>query len=296
MQTLSVIILSFNTKAITQQCLERLITSLEKDSSFNSDIIVVDNASIDGSSDMLTAFVKRHKNTKISLRTILSKENTGYTKGNNMGVEKATGKYVLFLNSDVLINDLNWDQLIEFIEADKTVGALTVKVALEDGSLDWASHRGFPTVWRSFSYFTKLEKLTENIPVLNRVFGGYHQGYKDLAATHEVDVITGAFFLIKADLLKKLKGFDEIFFMYGEDIDLAYRIKQAGYRILYYPRYTVTHLKYQSGLGTTATDVKTKTRGYFYDAMKIFYKKHYAKQYPQFFNKLIYKAIDFKSK
>jgi GT2 family glycosyltransferase len=102
--------------------------------------------------------------------------------------------------------------------------------------------------------------------------------------------------LIRAEILHKLQGFDEQFFMYGEDIDLAFRIKELGYKIIYYPSGTVTHLKYQSGLGGRDKATQQKIHHHFYDAMKIFYRKHYASRYPSLFNTLMYGIIDLKEK
>ena len=106
------------------------------------------------------------------------------------------------------------------MEQDSSIGVMTVKVVLPDGSLDPASHRGFPTIWRSFSYYSGLEKVFGKLPFLNRAFGGYHLTYENLKKRHEIDSPTGAFYLTRKETFDKVNGFDESFFMYGEDLDL----------------------------------------------------------------------------
>lgn len=287
MKDISVIIPSYNTKEITQKCIQYLthVLGTKPNRCLSSEIIVVDNASSDGSREMLQ---------KLPVTSVLLKENVGFSRANNIALQKASGKYILFLNSDVYVKDINFVDLIGYLQKNNKRGALTVRVNLENGSIDKASHRGFPTVWNSMCYYLGLEKIAVTFPFLQRVFGGYHLLYRDLKAIHEVDVISGAFFLTKQSVLDEVGYFDEAFFMYGEDIDLAYRIKKAGYKIIYYPLYTVLHLKYKSGLGTSEKHVRHKIKHHFYDAMKIFYKKHYEQKYPSFFNALIYALISYK--
>ncbi|HRN69710.1 MAG TPA: glycosyltransferase family 2 protein, partial [Candidatus Woesebacteria bacterium] len=295
MPKLSIIILSYNTRDITFASLETLINSLQK-TAFNSEIIIVDNASADGSVEMLKKFDKQYETKQISITAILNKENVGFPKGNNQGIAIAKGEYILFLNSDVMVQDIEWDKILEYMDSHPKIGALTVKVELPNRELDKACHRGYPTIWNAFTYYAGLEKITYNIPLLNRLFGGYHLTHFNLNKVHKVDAISGAFFLTRKTLMDSLHGFDETFFMYGEDLDLAYRIKEFGYLIIYYPLSSVLHLKYQSGLKTGKKKTKSKTREHFFNAMKIFYKKHYEKKYPFFINSLVYFFIDFKSK
>ncbi len=287
MLDLSIIILSYNTKKLTKKCLFSLIDNLKKSPSLEIEIIVVDNASTDGSWQMLESF-KVYKNFKL----IKNKSNIGFAKANNQALKEAQGKYILFLNSDVIVDKIDFDVLIDYLEKDQRVGALTVKINLPTKKIDPACHRGFPTLWNSLSYFLKLEKFLGKLPFLRKFFGGYHLTYFDLNTIHEVDSISGAFFLTRKDILEKVGGFDEEFFMYGEDIDLCFRIKHLGYKIIYYPLFHVIHLKYASGIKKN----NSLTKKQFYEAMKIFYRKHYQKKYPYFFNKLVYFFIDFKSR
>ena len=286
---LSVIIVSYNTKDLTLQCIEKLQKSLSL-SSLNSEIIVVDNNSHDGSSN---AFINLSK-TNQNIQVICNADNSGFGKANNQGQAIAEGRYILYLNSDVFVPEEPFlDSLIKQMDSHLTIGALTVRVQLVSGSIDPASHRGFPTVWRSFCYYAGLEKITASIPLLNRLFGGYHLTHLPLTTRHEIDTPTGAFFLARKDILDTLHGYDEDFFMYGEDIDLAFRIKRLGYSIIYDPTVTVLHLKNQSGIKKkNDTTAQKKTHNYFYESMAIFYKKHYEKLYPKFISNLVYFAIN----
>lgn len=289
MISLSIIIISFNTKKITKKCL----LSLKKNFiryPLDYEIIIVDNNSHDGSSEMLIDLEKQWNN----LQVFLSKKNLGFGKGNNFGLEKSKGKYILYLNSDAIVTDIDFRDLIKLMEMQKDIGALTIKVVLPSGEIDPASHRGFPTLWRSFSYFSGLEKIFKNIPMLNKLFGGYHLVNLNLNEIHEVDVLTGAFLFTKQEIIDKFGGFDKDYFAYGEDIEMAFQIKKIGYKIIYYPLWKVLHLKSSSGLKKKDTKIRKKTSFYFYESMKIFYQKHYAKDHNWLTNQLIYLAIDIK--
>ncbi|KXK12256.1 MAG: Rhamnosyltransferase WbbL [Microgenomates bacterium OLB23] len=268
MKDLSVIVVSFNTCKLTKKTLTEVISSLSQEK-LDWEIIVVDNASIDGSIQMLELLALSHPELKV----IKNAANVGFGAANNQAIRRAQGEYTLLLNSDVEINKTQFTQLINYLRKNPNVGGLTVKVMLNNIHIDPASHRGFPTIWRTVSYYSGLEKLSQSIPLLNRVFGGYHMTWEDLSTKHEIDSPTAAFFLISTKLLKEVKGFDEDFFMYGEDLDLAYRIRQKGYKIMYYPVFTVLHLKHQSGLKTYDTKTKRATTQHFYNAMKNFLQK-----------------------
>jgi len=291
MKSLSVIILSYNSREITNDCLLRL-----KDSfltyPLDYEVIVVDNNSSDGSGQMLQELAINWPNLKVNLQST----NLGFTKGNNFAYSLSEGKYLLFLNSDVMIESINFNDLLAFLERYDNVGALTVKLLKTEKQIDPASHRGFPTLWRSLTYFLKLEKLFQHVPFFNRLFGGYHLIERNLDVIHEIDSPTGAFYLLPRKIFTDLKGFDEKFFMYGEDLDLSFRIKQMGYKIIYYPLFKAYHLKYKSGLSHQDMAIYKKTRFYFYDAWKIFYRKHYEKKNFFLVNQLVYLLIDLKIK
>jgi len=245
MYDLSIIIPSYNTKDTTYKCIDLLINNLSK-TTFKYQIIVVDNHSSDGS----TAMLKKFKNNNFVL--ITNVKNEGYAKANNIGLRYAQGRTILYLNSDVIIDEtISFIKILTFLDNHSHVAGLTVKVILPTGKLDMACHRGFPTLWRSFCYFIKLESIFKYIPILNSVFCGYHLWNKLNDSIHEIDSPSGAFFLVKKQVVDKIGGFDEDYFMYGEDLDLSYRIKKLGLKIIYYPLFTVVHLKGQSGMALT---------------------------------------------
>lgn len=294
MKDLSIIIVSYNTLDVTRQCFEHLENALQQSPSVSTEIIMVDNNSTDGSVEMIKDCRSEGKN--IEVKALFLEENMGFSKGNNRGLAIASGKYVLFLNSDVYVTDVNFADIVHYMDEHEKVGALTVRVELPNGNIDPASHRGYPSLWNAFTYFSRLEKMFAPVPFLNRVFGGYHLTHLNLTTIHEIDSPTGAFYFSRTDILKKIHGFDEDYFMYGEDIDLSFRIKELGYRIIYYPLFTVVHLKYQSGLQKNAVRVQKKTGNHFFEAMSIFYNKRLAKKNSRFQNMIVHHLITLKSK
>ena len=286
---LSIIIASYNTASLTISCLKNLYASFKKYPGISFEVIIVDNGSSDKTVAMIENFRKKNKN----IIFVKNKKNLGYSKANNQGLKRASGEFVLFLNSDVLVKKGDWLQLLAILRKNEKIGALTPRINLKNGQIDLASHRGFPTLWRSFCYFSGLEKIFWSFPLLNRVFGGYHLAHLDFNKVHEVEAISGAFFLVKKHILDKLGGFDERFFMYGEDLDLCWRIKELNYKIIYYPHFLVIHLKYQSGLGKNDDKIRKRTKYYFYQAMKLFYQKHYQKRYPFFINFLVNALLNY---
>lgn len=289
---LSIIILSYNTKKVTDQCLMSLLKNLRTESALDYEIIVVDNASTDGSPNAIIKYEARLRDFKL----IKNRKNIGFSKANNQALKVAQGEYVLFLNSDVIVENVNFKRLLYYLDSRPEVGVCTVRVNLSDGTIDPASHRGFPTIWNSFCYFLRLEKLFSTVPFINKIFGGYHLVWNHLQSIHEIDSPSGAFYLSRKKILDEVDGFDKDFFMYGEDLDLSLRIKKLGYKVLYYPLFHVTHLKYVSGFRTTDSKVQHEIKKHFHDAMKIFYKKHYEKNHSVITNKIIYWLIDLKSK
>ncbi len=291
MISLSIIIVSFNTRQVTYKCLVSLKNNLKK-YPLDYEVIIVDNGSIDESPQMLNSLASKWN----SLKVVLSKKNLGYGKGNNLGLEQSKGKYILYLNSDAIVSDIDFNDIINLFKTKKDLGALTVKVVLPTGEVDPASHRGLPTLWRSFCYFFGLEKIFKAVPFLNKIFGGYHLVNLNLKEIHEIEVPTGAFLFARKDLIDRIGGFDKDYFAYGEDIEMAYQIRKLGYKIIYYPLWKVLHLKSVSGLKKTNLKIRKKTNFHFYDSMKIFYRKHYAKDHSWLTNSLVYLVINLKSK
>ena len=271
---LSVIIVSFNSRHVLEKCLGLLKIRLgESFAKGESEIIIVDN----NSTNSEQTWLKSQKEIKL----VCLNENVGFGRANNVGLKIAKGEYVLFLNSDVYLEKkIDFQELIDFLGEMKSAAGLTVKLLLPSGKIDPASHRGFPTPWNSLSYFSGLEKLTGKVPLLNRVFGGYHLLWKSLNTTHEIDSPTAAFFLLKKKIVDSARGFDPDYFFYGEDLDLSYRLKKLNYSLWYYPKYEALHLKYQSGQKSRDESVKFNARRHFYKTMGTFVDKHYREKYP----------------
>jgi len=263
---LSVVILNFNTRDLTRTCLLTVLGS--KMGQYRMEVIVCDNGSTDGSIEMIerdfpqVTFIKNGKNI-------------GFAAGNNPGIRRAKGRYVLLLNTDTEVPEQTLVRMIEFMDTHKEAGAATCKILLPDGSMDPACHRGFPTPWVAFTYVTKLEKLFPK----TRLFGEYHQGYKDISKVHEVDCIVGAFFMVRRETIEDVGLLDEDYFMYGEDIDWAYRIRKNGWKILFNPSVTILHKKKQSGRANSRKDSRVATEVYFHQYNWLFYTKNYAKKY-----------------
>lgn len=279
MTKLSIIIVNYNSGKHLLDCLDS-IQKLEDEADIYT--YIVDNASSDGS-----ALEAKKKYPWAEF--IINRHNVGFGKANNQILKKVNTEYILLLNPDAILKEGVIQKMIAFMNKNKDTGAASCKVIHENGDIDWATHRGFPTPWASLLYMFGSDKL-------------YHLTEKDFNSPHEVDAISGAFFLTKKSVLDDVGYFDEDYFMYAEDIDLCYRIKQAGYKVMYYPEVEITHLKgISSGLkkhsqNITTANFETKKRSLdaFYKTMKIFYKKHYEKKYLFLINWLVYIGIDIK--
>ncbi len=258
---LSIIIVNYNTYGLTKQTIDSV---LKESYPFEYEIILVDNASMDGSIELLKEDFKDIPNIHIIVNT----DNLGFGRANNIGFDKSVGEYVLLLNSDTIVGDTTLNKCVEYIEQRKSIGALGCKVMLEDGTLDHACKRGFPTPQASLYYFLKLGKKD---PMKYGLYEALHVGEDEIG---EVDVLTGAFMMIPRKIIEQVGLFDEDYFMYGEDIDLCYKIKEAGHSVVYYPEAYIYHLK-----GGSSKKKRTKVIYNFHHAMWIFYRKHYIKKY-----------------
>lgn len=282
---LSIIIVNYNTRALLDQLLTS-ITNAEK-GNYRTEIILVDNASSDGSLEMVRK--KYH-----FVKSIPCRDNLGFAAANNKGIRNSKGGLLLLLNSDTKIFPKTLKVMLDFMKENSDFQAATCRVELPDGKLDPACHRGFPSPWASFTYFSKLERLFPR----SKFFAQYHQGWKNLAEIHEVDVISGAFFLLKREVIDKVGLLDEGFFMYGEDIDWCMRIKQAKFRIVFVPSTKIIHVKGMSGRRKQESNLseleltKNQINRHFCTTMKLFYKKHYAQKYPKVLMWLIFRIID----
>lgn len=278
-KTLSVVIVTHNNGHFIKQSLDLLKQALIVYNK-SSEVIVVDNASTDNTSYV----VKKEKWVDF----IESSENKGYAWANNQGLKKATGACILLLNSDVLIKDPSVITVMTtYLEKNPKVGVVTCKVLLENGNIDPACHRGFPTPWASFTYMFGLEKLFPKVTM----FSQYHQWYKDIETIHEIDSCSGAFYLTRKEVVNKVGFLDESFFMYGEDLDYSYRVKSFGWKVVFNPEASVLHVKYQSGLKSKNKETKKRTISAFYNAMLIFYRKHYESKYPSIVSLAIVASI-----
>lgn len=282
---LSIIIVNFNTKDLLYACLTSVLAHKKKEDQW--EIIVVDNASKDGSQEEI-------KNVKLKIKNVAliqNKENRGFATANNQGIRASKGDYILLLNSDTEARKGTIQTMLAYLKSHQSINAATCRVELPDGSLDPACHRGFPTPWAACTYFLGLEHLFPH----SKLFSHYHQGYKDMTKEHSVDCISGAFFLIRKKVIDTVGLFDEAFFMYGEDIDWCYRIRQAGYAIGFYPFVSILHRKKQSGRAHEDESIQKQTKSYFYETMKLFYSKHYRRRYNWIISSLVLFGIKVRS-
>lgn len=271
---LSIILVNYNTRELLRARIHAL----------REGIIVVDNASTDRSQEMVE---KNFPNVVL----IKNQRNVGFAKANNQGIQRTKSRFILLLNTDCEASHTAITEILSYLKNHSEAGVVTGKLVLRDGSIDPACHRGFPTPWASLTYFLGLEKF---FPA-SRIFGQYHQGYKPMSEIHDVDCISGAFFLLRREVIEKVGLLDEAFFMYGEDIDWCYRIRKAGWKILFYPHVSIVHKKHQSGLAHTDSATRGQTRKHFYDAMKLFYAKHYQRRYGWLVSMLVFFAIKLRS-
>lgn len=255
-----------------------------------SQVWVVDNNSQD---DTLREL---HKNSFI--KVIANRKNLGYGKANNQALRKLNSEYILLLNPDTETPKNTIHTMIKYMDQHENVGLITCRVEMAEGQLDRACRRGFPTPWRSICRMGYLDRLFPN----SKIFGGYNLTYLPEDKVAEIDSAVGAFMLIRSKVLQEVGLFDEKFFMYGEDIDLCYRIKQKGWNIVYNPSAKIIHLKgVSSGIKAHSTQISLATQKqrakmiyHFHEAMHIFYNKHYKNIYPAWLTKLVMAGINLK--
>ena len=277
---LAIIIVNYNTKEILSDCIQNLFRLNVKDTK----IIVVDNDSKDGSADIVEAQFKGVE--------LIKTENNGLAAGYNLGLSRARDcEYCLFMGTDAFPQIGCIEGVVKFLETNQTVGVATAKMILRNGALDKDAHRGFPTPWTALCYFSRLDQYFPK----SRIFNNYFLGWKDMEIPHEIDCCISHFMMVKKEVFEKIGIWDEDFFVFGEDVDFCWRVKQAGYQIYYLPQYACLHYKGVS-IGTrkesadiTKADSTTKLRmkAETTRAMKLFYQKHMYKKYPWIVNKCI---------
>lgn len=273
---LSVIIVNYNVEFFLEQCLNSVIKAAE---SITSEIFVVDNNSIDGSVEMV--------NSKFpDIQLIANKDNRGFSKANNQAIEISSGEYILLLNPDTVVEEDTFQKVIDFMDSHPDAGGLGVRMIDGRGNFLPESKRGLPTPTVAFYKIFGISKL---FPKSKR-FGQYHLGHLSEFETNEVDILSGAFMLMRKTVLNKVGLLDETFFMYGEDIDLSYRIQKGGYKNYYFPETRIIHYKGESTKKSSVNYVFV-----FYRAMVIFAEKHFSQKNAKLFSFLINSAIYFRA-
>ncbi|MEM8532555.1 MAG: glycosyltransferase family 2 protein [Chloroflexota bacterium] len=294
MSSLAIVIVNYNTRELLRDCLTSIFAVTTR---HRVDVWVVDNASSDGS----VAMVQR---TFPMVHLIANTHNGGYAYANNLALREILAlpkldperqemasdiaylpDYVMLLNSDTVVPDQTLDGLIRYIEAYPDVGAVGPKLLLADGTLDLACRRAFPTPTTFIYHAIGLSRLFPRSPR----FARYNMTYLDPDIEVDVDALVGACMLLRSSVIQEVGLLDEEFFMYGEDLDWSYRIKQYGWRIKYTPHVIVHHYKRASSSQRPFASIR-----HFYHAMRVFHRKHYAATAPTLFNIMIEAGITLK--
>lgn len=273
---LSVIIVNYNVRFF----LEQTLLSVQKATKgIETEVFVVDNNSVDDSVQMV-------KDRFPDVHLIANTDNPGFSKANNQAIRISKGEYVLLLNPDTVVNEDTFSKCVSFMDNNQDCGGLGVKMIDGSGKFLPESKRGFPS---PFVAFCKTFGLSKIFPK-SKLFNGYHLGYLDKDEIHKIDVLSGAFMMLRKSVLDEVGLLDETFFMYGEDIDLSFRIKKAGYENYYFPDTTIIHYKGESTKKGSLNYVKV-----FYNAMIIFTKKHFTGSQSSLFILMLQMAIYFRA-
>jgi hypothetical protein len=254
---LSIIIVNYNVRDFLENALTSLLKAAE---GIAAEIIVVDNASDDGSVEMV-----REKFPQV--RLLASTVNTGFARGNNLALADAAGRYLLLINPDTIVREDTLRTMIRFMDARPDAGLAGCRILNPDGTLQLACRRSFPTPWVAFTKLTGLSSLAPR----SRLFGRYNLTYLDPAEDHEVEAISGSFMMMRRETYERVGGLDERFFMYGEDLDWCYRVREAGCQVWYVAGTSIIHFKGESTRRSSADDVRL-----FYHAMQQFVEKHHS--------------------
>jgi len=256
---LSIIIVNFKSKDFTHDCVKSIYQNTEK---IKYEIIVVDNNSGDGCIEMLAEKYP-------DVIGYANKENAGFAKGNNIGINMAKGRYLLLLNPDTIILENALDKMVQYMDTNTQAGIAGCRVENPDATLQRACRRSIPTPKVAFFRFSGLSKLFPK----SKLMGKYNLSYIDENQETEVDAVSGAFLMCRKEVVKQINGLDEDYFMYAEDIDFCFRAKQHGWKVMYYPGARITHFKGQSSKHMSMRATKA-----YYDSMAIFFKKNFEKQ------------------
>ena len=254
---LSVVIVNYNVKHFLEQCLSSVCKAVKNVQS--AEVIVVDNASSDGSVEYLT---ERFPDVKF----IASDKNLGFARANNIAIRQSKGEYVLLLNPDTIVAENTFAHFVDFMDKHPDAGACGAYMLHTDGTFALESRRGLPT---PFVAFCKMSGLTSLFPK-SRLFGRYYMCYLNEFEVDPIEIVSGAYMFLRREALDKAGLLDEDFFMYGEDIDLSYRILQSGYQNYFLPT-PILHYKGESTKKSSYRYTHT-----FYQAMQLFFRKHYS--------------------
>ncbi|MFQ5706982.1 MAG: glycosyltransferase [bacterium] len=257
---LSVIIVNYNVKEFLEQTLISVQRALK---GIRAEIIVVDNASRDGS----VALIQRRFP---GVELLVNSENLGFGRASNQGLARAQGQYIALLNPDTIVQEDTFASMMAFFKAHPDTGMLGCKILNPDGTLQLACRRSSPTPWVAFAKIIGLSRLFPN----SRIFGRYNLTYLDPDQSYEVDAISGSFMMIQRRILQVVGSFDEAFFLYGEDLDWCFRIRQSGWKVRYFPGTKIIHFKGESSKRSQFDSLRL-----FYQAMALFAKKHFKHKY-----------------
>ncbi len=252
---LSIIIVNYNVKEFLLNLLDSIRAASKN---ISVETIVVDNASDDGSVELL--------NQKFpDVKLIANKTNVGFGAANNQAMQIASGKYFLIINPDTIVRQDTFEKMIDFFDHTSDAGIAGCKVLNPDGTIQLACRRSFPGPWTSFTKVTGLSKLFPK----NRILARYNLTYLNENQTYEVDAVSGAFLMLSKDVYEKVGGFDEQFFMYGEDLDLCYRVQKSNFKVYYVHSTEIIHYKGESTKRSSIDETRV-----FYNAMHLFVRKH----------------------
>ncbi|MEA3443191.1 MAG: glycosyltransferase [Bacteroidota bacterium] len=273
---LSIVIVNYNVKHFIEQCLHSVGKAIART---GAEVFVVDNSSVDGSCAMI-------KQKFPHVKLIENKNNVGFAKANNQAIKLACGEYILLLNPDTIVEEDSFEKLLAFADENPDAGGFGVKMIDGKGNFLPESKRAFPSPMVSFYKSFGLSRLFPH----SKRFARYHLGHLDKNKNHEIEVLAGAFMLLRKSVIDKTGMLDESFFMYGEDIDLSYRITLAGYKNMYFADTTIIHYKGESTKKSSINYVMV-----FYQAMIIFARKHFSQKNARLYIAIINMAIYFRA-
>ena len=253
----SIIVLNYKTKELSVKCVESVFNFTK---GLDFEVILIDNNSLDGSKEYFQDFAKGFNDER--LRVVANTVNSGFTGGNNFGLKKSRGEYVLFLNSDTELMENSIEKCIKFLKQNPKVGAIGCQLKNLDGSLQ-RNGGHFPTLLKVKAWMLFLDDL----PIVKDIFPSYHPSPSFFTKSHDQDWLTGAFFLVPKKILDDVDAWDDDYFMYVEDVDLCWRIKKAGYKVYYFAGTEIKHV----GSASSSSDMSILRE---LKNLKLFYRKN----------------------